>query len=91
MIYSLHIVAFFAIAVTLIAIPGPGVVFVVGRAVALGRRASVATAVGNESGLLIQVLIVSMGFGVVLERWVAVLSAIKLIGAVYLVFLAVVC
>lgn len=81
--------AFFAVVVTLIAIPGPSVVFVVGRAVALGRRAGVATAIGNESGLLIQVLIVAMGLGVVLEKWVAVLTMVKLVGAAYLVYLGV--
>lgn len=81
--------AFLALVVTLIAIPGPSVVFVVSRAVALGRRAGVATAVGNESGLLIQVLIVAMGLGVLLEKWIAVLTAIKLAGALYLVLLGV--
>ncbi len=75
--------------VTLIAIPGPSVVFVVGRAVALGRRAGVATAIGNESGLLIQVLIVAIGLGVVLERSAAVFTAVKILGAVYLIFLGV--
>lgn len=89
MIDSGRLGAFFVVAVTLIAIPGPSVVFVVGRAVALGRRAGVATAIGNESGLLIQVLIVAMGLGVVLEKWMAVLTAVKLIGAAYLIFLGV--
>jgi threonine/homoserine/homoserine lactone efflux protein len=89
MIDSDRLAAFFAVAVTLIAIPGPSVVFVVGRAVALGRRAGVATAVGNESGLLIQVLIVAAGLGVALERWVVLLTAVKLAGALYLVFLGV--
>jgi len=89
MIDSGRLVAFFAVTVTLIAIPGPSVVFVVGRAVAHGRRAGIATAVGNESGLLIQMLIVAMGLGVVLEKWVAVLTVVKLTGALYLVFLGV--
>jgi threonine/homoserine/homoserine lactone efflux protein len=89
MIDSAQLGTFFAVAVLLIAIPGPSVVFVVGRAVALGRRAGVATAVGNEAGLLIQVLIVAMGLGVVLEKSLVVLTAVKLIGAAYLIFLGV--
>ena len=89
MIDSGRLAAFFALAVTLIAIPGPSVVFVVGRGVALGRRAGIATAIGNESGLLIQVLIVAAGLGALLEKWMAVLTAVKLAGAAYLVFLGV--
>jgi threonine/homoserine/homoserine lactone efflux protein len=89
MIDSGHLAAFFAVAIVLIAVPGPSVVFVVSRGVALGWRGGVATAIGNESGLLIQVLIVAMGLGVVLERWAAVLDAVKLIGAAYLVFLGI--
>lgn len=89
MIDSGHLAAFFAVAAVLIAVPGPSVVFVVSRGVALGWRGGVATAIGNESGLLIQVLIVAMGLGVVLERWAAVLDAVKLIGAAYLIFLGI--
>jgi threonine/homoserine/homoserine lactone efflux protein len=89
MIDTGRIAAFLAVAVTLIAIPGPSVVFVVGRAVALGRRAGVATAVGNESGLLVQVLIVAAGLGVALERSVLLLTVVKLVGSLYLVFLGV--
>jgi threonine/homoserine/homoserine lactone efflux protein len=89
MIDSGRLVAFLAVAVTLIAIPGPSVIFVVSRGVALGRRAGVATAIGNESGLLIQVVVVVLGLGVLLEKSVLVFSVIKLTGALYLVFLGV--
>jgi threonine/homoserine/homoserine lactone efflux protein len=84
-----RLLAFLAVAVTLIVLPGPSVVFVVSRGVALGRRAGVFTAIGNESGLLIQVVIVVLGLGVLLETSVAVFSVVKLIGAIYLVFLGI--
>jgi threonine/homoserine/homoserine lactone efflux protein len=35
----------------LIVVPGPSVLFVVSRGVALGRRAAVVTAVGNAAGV----------------------------------------
>jgi threonine/homoserine/homoserine lactone efflux protein len=49
-----RLAAFLLIVATLIVIPGPSVVFVVSRGVALGRRAGVATAIGNEAGLVLQ-------------------------------------
>jgi threonine/homoserine/homoserine lactone efflux protein len=81
--------AFLAVVVTLIALPGPSVIFVVSRGVALGRRAAIFSAVGNESGLLIQVVIVVLGLGVVLEASAAVFTAVKLAGALYLVYLGI--
>lgn len=89
MIDSTRLGAFLAVTVALIAIPGPSVVFVVSRAVALGRRAGVATAIGNETGLLLQVLIVAAGLGALLEKWAVLLTVVKLTGAVYLVFLGI--
>jgi threonine/homoserine/homoserine lactone efflux protein len=73
----------------LIVIPGPSVLFVVSRGVALGRRAALATVLGNTAGLAVLVIAVSLGLGSVVERSVAVFTAIKLAGAAYMVFLGV--
>ncbi|HYN87271.1 MAG TPA: LysE family transporter, partial [Ardenticatenaceae bacterium] len=69
--------------------PGPSVLFVVSRGVALGRRAAMATVVGNELGLLLQVITVAIGLGTVVERSIVVYTAIKLLGAAYLIYLGV--
>ncbi|MFF7329834.1 LysE family transporter [Streptomyces sp. NPDC008150] len=73
----------------LIAVPGPSVLFVVSRGVALGRRAALCTAVGNEAGLLVQVLLVAFGLGRVLERSLLIFSILKFLGALYLTYLGV--
>jgi threonine/homoserine/homoserine lactone efflux protein len=73
----------------IIVIPGPSVMFVVGRALSLGRRAALVTVAGNALGFYVQVVFVALGLGAVVERSVAVFTAIKLIGAVYLVWLGV--
>ncbi|MCL7496242.1 MULTISPECIES: LysE family translocator [Streptomyces] len=73
----------------LIAVPGPSVLFVVSRGVALGRRAAVFTAVGNEAGLLVQVALVAFGLGSIVERSMLVFSLLKFAGALYLVYLGV--
>jgi threonine/homoserine/homoserine lactone efflux protein len=73
----------------LIVIPGPSVLFVVSRGVALGRRAALATVLGNTAGLAVLVMAVSLGLASVVERSVAVFTAIKLAGAAYMIFLGV--
>ena len=85
-----HALASFSVAAfILIVVPGPSVLFVVSRGVALGRRAAVVTALGNAVGIYLQVVAVALGVGAVIERSVALLSVIRLLGAAYLVYLGV--
>ena len=81
--------AFTALAFALIVVPGPSVMFVVSRAVALGRRAAITTVLGNAAGVYVQVMLVALGLGAVVERSIAVFTAIKFIGAGYLVWLGI--
>ena len=81
--------ALFVVALAVTAVPGPTVLFVVSRGVALGRSAALATVLGNELGLMIQVCAISVGLGSIVERSIAVYSAIRLLGAAYLVYLGV--
>jgi threonine/homoserine/homoserine lactone efflux protein len=81
------LVAFAAVSFAIIIIPGPSVMFVVGRALSLGRRAALVTVAGNALGFYVQVVLVAVGLGAVVESSVAVFTAIKLIGAAYLVWL----
>lgn len=83
------LVAFAAVSFAIIIIPGPSVMFVVGRALSLGRRAALVTVAGNALGFYVQVLAVAVGLGAVVERSVAVFTAVKLIGAGYLVWIGV--
>ena len=79
--------AFAALSFALIVVPGPSVMFVVSRAVALGRRAALLTVVGNGAGLYAQVVLVALGLGAIVERSAAVFTGVKLVGAGYLVWL----
>ena len=81
--------AFTALAFALIVVPGPSVMFVVSRAVALGRRAAITTVVGNAVGVYVQVLLVAIGLGAIVERSIAVFTVIKFLGAGYLVWLGI--
>lgn len=73
----------------IVVIPGPSVLFVVGRALAYGRRTALASVAGNEAGALVLVGAVALGVGTVVERSVLVFTTIKLCGAAYLIFLGV--
>jgi threonine/homoserine/homoserine lactone efflux protein len=80
----------FALAsLVLIVIPGPGVLFVVGRALAHGRRTALATACGHAAGNYLVAACVAVGLGAVLQRSEQVFLAVKVAGALYLVWLGI--
>ncbi|MYT71806.1 MULTISPECIES: LysE family translocator [unclassified Streptomyces] len=81
--------AFAAMSLLVIVIPGPSVLFVIGRALAHGRRTAVATALGNLVGSYLLVVAVALGVGSLVERSAALFVAVKLAGAAYLVYLGV--
>lgn len=82
-----HLLAFALTAFVIIVIPGPSVMFIVGRALALGRRAALLSVVGNTVGEYVQVVVVAFGIGVLVERSIVVFDVVKLAGAAYLVWL----
>jgi threonine/homoserine/homoserine lactone efflux protein len=84
-----HLVEFLLTVYVLILIPGPSVLFVVSRGVSLGRRAALATVLGNASGFAFQLALVALGLGGIVARSDAVFTTLKLIGAAYLVYLGV--
>jgi threonine/homoserine/homoserine lactone efflux protein len=84
-----HLAAFLLTIYILIVIPGPSVLFTISRGVALGRRAALATVLGNTSGLVAQLLLVAVGLGAILARSEAVYTVVKLVGAAYLVLLGI--
>jgi threonine/homoserine/homoserine lactone efflux protein len=84
-----HLLAFILVSFALIVVPGPNVLFVVSRSLQLGRAAGVGTALGGQVGVYAQVTAVAFGIGVLVERSVAIFTAIKLAGAAYLIYLGV--
>ena len=84
-----RLLAFAAMSFLLIVIPGPSVLFVIGRALAQGRRAALTTVVGNTLGAYVLIVAVALGVGSIVERSVLVFTVLKLAGAAYLVYLGV--
>ena len=83
------LLAFAVTAFILILVPGPSVLFTIGRALTLGRRGALLTVAGNAGGLYVQVLAVALGVGAIVEASAAVYTVLKFAGAAYLVYLGV--
>jgi threonine/homoserine/homoserine lactone efflux protein len=84
-----HLLAYALASLILIVIPGPSVLFVVGRALAHGRRTALATVCGNAAGNYVVAACVALGIGAVVARSEPVFTAVKLVGAGYLIWLGI--
>lgn len=84
-----HLVAFAITAFIIIVVPGPSVLFIVGRALAVGRREAVLTMVGNTIGASVLLVLVSLGLGTLIAASAIALTIVKLAGAAYLIYLGV--
>jgi threonine/homoserine/homoserine lactone efflux protein len=84
-----NLLAFTLAAVVLIVIPGPSVLFTIGRALALGRMGGLLSVLGNALGLLPVVGLVALGVGGVVAQSVVLFTIVKVAGAAYLVYLGI--
>ena len=89
MVSAGQLLGFALASLVLIVIPGPGVLFVVGRALAHGRRTALATACGHAAGNYVVAASIAVGLGALLERSVTVFVVVKIAGALYLVWLGI--
>lgn len=89
MVSADQLLGFAVMSLLLIVIPGPSVLFVIGRALSHGRRAALTTVVGNTTGAYVLVVLVAFGVGSIVERSAVVFTVLKLVGAAYLVYLGV--
>jgi threonine/homoserine/homoserine lactone efflux protein len=82
-------VAFFIASLVLIVMPGPSVLFIIGRSLALGRRGGVLSVVGTTLGMLVLVVLVALGLGVIVAQSIVLFTIVKFAGAAYLVYLGI--
>ncbi len=87
MVSASHLLQFAGLAALLIAIPGPSVLFTIGRALTVGRRSALFSVAGNELGLCVQIAAVAFGVGALIERSAEIVTIVKYAGAAYLAFL----
>lgn len=84
-----NLLAFSLVALIIIVIPGPSVLFSVGRALAWGKRAAIISVVGNAVGVGIQVIAVAFGLGALVLALPPVFLAMKVVGATIVLFLGI--
>jgi len=83
------LLAFILASFVIIVIPGPSVLFVIGRSLALGRRAGLLSVLGNEAGVVPVVFAVAFGVGAIVSASIVVFTIIKIVGACYLAYLGI--
>jgi threonine/homoserine/homoserine lactone efflux protein len=82
-------VAFLIASILFIQVPGPSLLFTIGRALTVGRREALLSVVGNGLGLVVQDLVVAAGLGAILAASTTAYTAIKVVGAGYVIWLGI--
>jgi len=80
-------IAFLVASILFIQVPGPSLLFTIGRALSVGRRHALLSVVGNALGVFGQVLFVAVGLGALVAASATLYTAIKLCGAAYVCWL----
>jgi RhtB (resistance to homoserine/threonine) family protein len=78
---------FLAAGILLNLTPGPDTVYILGRSIAQGREAGVASALGISLGSIFHTCAAALGLSAILATSAVAFGTIKLIGGAYLIFL----
>jgi len=89
MIETHKLAIFLSASLLLAATPGPGMLYVLSRTMAGGRREGILSSLGTFCGGMVHVFAAAAGLSVVLATSALAFSAVKVAGAGYLVFLGV--
>ena len=82
-------IAFLVASILFIQVPGPSVLFMLGRALTVGRRDALVSVAGNGLGLMVQAALVAVGLGAVVAASATAYSVLKIVGAAYVVWLGI--
>lgn len=80
---------FFAAALLLAITPGPGIFYVAARTLSGGRQEGIASSFGNGLGGMFHILAGSLGVSAIVLASAELFTALKLVGAAYLVWMGV--
>lgn len=85
----LNLPVFLIAALALLLTPGPAVLYIVARSIDQGRRAGLVSVLGIETGNFVHVLAATLGLSALLLSSPLAFTAVKYLGAAYLVYLGV--
>ena len=80
---------FIATALALLAIPGPAVLYVVGRSIDQGRTAGLASVLGITTGTIVHITAATVGLSSLVLASKVAFDAVRYVGAAYLVLLGI--
>lgn len=89
MLDSTRFFLFLTAAVLLAIAPGPGMLYVLARSLAGGKREGILSAVGTFLGGMVHVFAAALGISIILAKSAAAFATVKYVGAAYLCFLGV--
>jgi threonine/homoserine/homoserine lactone efflux protein len=89
MVDSTRFVLFLTAALLLAIAPGPGMLYVLARSLAGGKREGVLSALGTFLGGMVHVLAAALGVSIILAKSALAFATVKYLGAAYLCFLGV--
>jgi threonine/homoserine/homoserine lactone efflux protein len=84
-----HWLAFLAASILFIQVPGPSLLFTIGRALTVGRRDALLSVAGNGIGIMVQVTLIAVGLTAVVTASSAAYVVVKVIGASYVIVLGI--
>ena len=83
------LLAFGIASLALLVIPGPAVLYIINRSVADGRNVALSAVAGLEIGNFMHVIAATVGLSAVIATSAAAFSAVKWIGAGYLIYVGI--
>lgn len=86
---STRFLLFLTAALLLAVAPGPGMLYVLARSLAGGKREGVLSALGTFLGGMVHVLAAALGVSIILAKSAVAFATVKYVGAAYLGFLGV--
>src|SRR5262249_14761812 len=89
MITSPRFVLFLTAALLLAIAPGPGMLYVLARSLAGGKREGVLSAFGTFLGGMVHVFAAALGISIILAKSALAFAAVKYMGAAYLCFIGI--
>jgi len=88
--FGIHHFGLFVVAGILLNLtPGPDTVYILGRSLAQGRAAGIASALGISAGSIFHTTAAALGFSAILASSALAFGTIKLLGGAYLIFLGI--
>lgn len=80
---------FVGASIVLVAVPGPDMIYLLGRCIAQGRKAGLMAAIGFNLGGYAHLTAAVLGLSAIIATSVAVFTAVKWLGAGYLIYLGI--